>query len=148
MRITSSVFTQGEQIPSHYTCDGEDVSPPLEIWDVPPRTRSVALLVDDIDVSNGTPTWVHWVMWNIHPHTTDIKAGHVPKGAVQGKTSFETNHYVGPCPMKGKHHYRFRVFALTKEISCSPECTMEDVEEEMTGHIINEAELVGTYRRE
>lgn len=148
MKLTSTAFTAGEQLPSRYTCDGSNVNPPLEIGGVPPHTRSLALLVDDLDVGDDTPTWVHWVLWNIHPHTTLIKANHVPKGAIEGRTSFETNQYFGPCPPKGKHHYRFRVFALTKELSCSPECNMEDVEEEMTGHIIEEAELIGTYRRE
>src|SRR3989338_3779623 len=109
MHLTSSAFENDKQIPTRYTCDGENIHPPLEIFDPPKRVKSYCLIMEDHDAMSGNWNWLHWTMWNIHPHTTVIKAGKVPEGVVQGKTSGGAYHYVGPCPPKGTHRYRLRL---------------------------------------
>ncbi len=148
MKLTSPVFEDNQQIPSHYTCDGEGARVPLEISSAPPSTRTFALLVDDLDAKDGDQNFLHWLVWNIHPHTTLIGEHKPLPGAIEGKTSFGTYHWGAPCPPQGAHRYRFRLFALDTELSIPQDSTAEDVEEEIDGHIIEQAELVGTYQRE
>jgi len=145
MKLTSPAFDPGEGIPPLHTCDGKDVNPPLELSDVPKEAHSLALLVDDLDTIHDR--WLHWSVWNIDPATKKIKEGAAPKEAIQGETSFETFHYGGPCPHAGTHRYRFRIFALGKELDIDPQSDIEEIEEALVGNIIDEAELVGTYRR-
>ena len=147
MNLTSPAFRHNEQIPTRYTCDGENVHPPLEINDPPARVKSYGLIMEDLDAMAGNWNWLHWTMWNIHPHTTAIKAGKIPAGVAQGRTSGDTYHYVGPCPPKGAHRYRFRLFALDKELDVDVDSNAEDLEEEMDGHVLAEAEIIGTYCR-
>lgn len=104
--------------------------------------------MENLDAVAGNWNWLHWTMWNIHPHTSIIKAGEVPDGVVQGKTSGDTYHYVGPCPPKGAHRYRFMLFALDIELNVDVDSNAEDLEEEMDGHVLAEAQLIGTYRRD
>lgn len=148
MTLASPAFNRNEQIPTRYTGDGEDIHPPLAIARPPKRTKSFCLIMEDLDVQEGGWNYLHWTMWNIHPHTTLIKAGKVPPGVVQGKTSAGVYHYVGPCPPKGIHRYRFMLFALDKELDVDPDSNAEDLEEEMDGHVLAQAELVGTYHRD
>ncbi|MDE1925183.1 MAG: YbhB/YbcL family Raf kinase inhibitor-like protein [Patescibacteria group bacterium] len=148
MQLTSPAFENDGQIPTRYTCDGEGIRPPLEISGTPPHTRSLALIVDDLDARDGDQNFLHWIAWNIHPHTTLIKENKPLPGAIEGKTSFGTYHWGAPCPPKGMHRYRFQLFALDKEIDLERDSTAEDLEEEMDGHVLAEAELVGTYRRD
>ena len=147
MNLTSPAFGRNEQIPSRYTCDGENIHPPLAISEPPKRVKSYCIIMEDLDAMEENANWLHWTMWNIHPHTTIIKAGKIPAGVVQGKTSSDTYHYVGPCPPKGVHRYRFMLFALDKELDVDVDSNAEDLEEEMDGHVLAEAELIGTYRR-
>ncbi len=148
MNLTSTAFAHGEQIPTRHTCDGDGTLPPLEISGVPPRTRSLALIVDDLDAFDGAANFLHWAAWNVHPHTTLIRSGKPLPGAVEGRTSFGTYRWGAPCPPSGEHRYRFRLFALTKELQLDRDSNAEDLEEEMAGHVIDESELVGTYRRD
>lgn len=145
MHITSSAFEEGGSIPSKYTCDGENSSPPLTLSDAHPNTRTIVLIVDDPDAPGST--WVHWIIWNINPAVREIMAGSVPEGALQGKTSFGTSGYGGPCPHTGMHRYFFKLYALDAVLNVPLTSTAEDVEEAMKGHIMADAKLMGTYER-
>lgn len=147
MEIKSPVFDANQKIPADYTCDGENINPPLEIENVPGGTLSLALIVDDPDAPNGN--FVHWLMWNIEPTVTLIEEDSVPKGAVQGKTDFGKIGYGGPCPHSGTHHYCFTLYALDDKIIILEEgADRMDLEAEINGHIITEASLIGLYERQ
>ncbi|HUY62331.1 MAG TPA: YbhB/YbcL family Raf kinase inhibitor-like protein [Candidatus Paceibacterota bacterium] len=148
MRLTSPAFENGEQIPTRYTCDGEGTRPPLEISGTPEGARSIALIVDDLDASDGPLNFLHWSVWNVHPHTTTVKEGKPLPGAVLGQTSFGTYGWGAPCPPEGVHRYRFRAFALTKTLDVPRESTADELEEAIAGHVLGECELMGTYRRD
>ena len=145
LKITSAAFADREAIPEKYTCDGQDVSPPLALDAIPAGTRSLALIVDDPDAPVGT--WVHWVLWNIPPETRAIGESSVPTGAHQGRNDWKRNSYGGPCPPSGTHRYFFKIYALDAAPELGPSTTKADLERAMTGHILARGELVGTYRR-
>jgi len=145
MKLISPVFENNQFIPSKYTCDGEDINPPLQIREVPEGTKSLVLIVDDPDAPMGT--WVHWVVWNIKPSTTLIEENNLPEGAIEGINSFGKRHYGGPCPPSGTHHYYFKLYALDKELELPLNSEKADVEKAMTGHILDSAELIGLYQR-
>ena len=150
MELKSSAFSQGEAIPSKYTCDGEDVSPPLAWTEPPPGTKSLALISDDPDAPVGT--WVHWVVYNLPPSTRQLPEafptdGQLPDGTRQGKTDFGRTGYGGPCPPSGTHRYFFKLFSLDATLSLPPGSTAKQLENAMQGHILAEAQLMGTYRR-
>lgn len=145
MKITSSAFIHNTKIPSKYTCDGEDVNPPLEFSDVPENAKSLALIVDDPDAPMGT--WVHWVLFNIPPDCRKIEENSIPKGAVEGINDFRKNNYGGPCPPSGTHRYFFKHYALDCVIDLKGTVTKKDLEKAMDGHIIAKAELIGLYSR-
>src|SRR5437667_12635326 len=113
MKITSSAFQEGASIPSKFTCDGSDTSPPLQIGDVPSGAKSLALIVDDPDAPSGLFT--HWTVWNIPPETIVIGEGSTPKG-VQGTNDFGKSGYGGPCPLSGTRRYFFKAFVLDREL--------------------------------
>jgi Raf kinase inhibitor-like YbhB/YbcL family protein len=145
MTLSSAAFAEGERIPKKHTCDGENVSPPLDIAGVPDRTRSLALIMDDPDAPRGT--WVHWVVWNIPPDTKAIPEGTEPKG-VAGKNSFGKTGYGGPCPPKGPaHRYYFKLYALDAALDLPAGSTKDRLEQAMKGHVIARASLMGTYSR-
>jgi Raf kinase inhibitor-like YbhB/YbcL family protein len=145
LQISSPVFKHDQMIPSKYTCDGADASPPLLIGNVPPQARSLALIVDDPDAPAGT--WVHWVVWNIDPKTTEIGENTVPAGAHQGTNDFRTQRYGGPCPPSGTHRYFFKLYALDATIDPGKGATKAGLERAMKGHIAAQAELMGRYKR-
>ncbi len=145
MKITSSTFAHNNQIPSKYTCDGNNFSPPLQFSEVPGQAKSLALICDDPDAPGKT--WVHWTAWNIDPKTTEIGEGKVPQGATQGLTDFGEVGYGGPCPPSGTHRYFFKLYALDTTLDIPYEARKEDLEKTMEGHIIEQADLVGTYSR-
>ncbi len=145
LQLTSSAFAKGGAIPAKYTCDGEDVNPPLAIDRVPAGTKSLALIVDDPDAPVGL--WVHWVLWNIHPQIRQITEKSVPAGAVQGKNSWGRTSYGGPCPPSGTHRYFFKLYALDTILKLGSGTTKAELERTMEGHVIGKGELMGTYRR-
>lgn len=144
MKITSSVFEQNQAIPSKYTCDADDVSPPLSISEVPEEAKSLALIVDDPDAP--AKTWVHWVVWGINPQTKDIAEGTVP--GTEGTTDFGRTGWGGPCPPSGTHRYFFKLYALDTELDLDTSATKADLEKAMEGHILDQAELIGLYQRQ
>lgn len=145
MKIESSAFTNNTAIPKKYTCDGKNVNPPLSVSAVPKGTKSLAIIVDDPDAPVGL--WVHWTVWNISLSTKSISENSVPKGGVEGVTSFGRPGYGGPCPPDGEHRYFFKLYALDTELNLSPEADKEMLEEAMVGHILDKAEFVGRYER-
>ena len=153
IEVTSSAFAEGARIPTRYTCDGEDASPPLKWTGVPQAAKSIALIADDPDAPGGT--WIHWVLYGLSPDTTGLPEG-LPKtnellsGARHGGTDFGRNEYGGPCPPPGHgaHRYYFKVYALDAEIGLAAGGTKQDVLEAMKGKILAEGQLMGTYLRE
>lgn len=146
MTISSPVFSDNGRIPSVYTCDGEDINPALEFHDVPEEAHSLTLIVEDPD-SPGK-TWVHWVLFNINPHTKILHEDSVPEEAVETVTDFGNKGYGGPCPVNGIHRYKFKLFALDTLLDLTEDVTREEIEDAMENHIIESAELTGLYTRE
>jgi Raf kinase inhibitor-like YbhB/YbcL family protein len=144
MKITSSAFQQGAEIPSKFSCDGANTSPPLQISDVPAGAKSLALIVDDPDAPSGLFT--HWMVWNISLQTSAIAEGGAPKGS-QGTNDFGKSGYGGPCPPSGTHRYYFRVFALDRELDLPAGAKRSQVDAAMKGHVIAQGELMGKYSR-
>ena len=142
LKVTSPVFTHGEVIPRKYTCDGEDVNPPLNIEGLPEGTESLVLIVDDPDAPMGT--WDHWIVWNIPP-SNRIEEDSVP--GTEGLNDFRRRSYGGPCPPSGTHRYFFKVYALDTRLDLRPNCRKRDVEGAMKDHILAKGEVVGLYRR-
>ncbi len=145
MNITSPAFADNQNIPSKYSCDGDGINPPLEWSGVPQSAQSLALIVSDPDAPNGT--WMHWVMWNISPLTTQVAENSVPPGAVQGQASSGQNVYGGPCPPSGTHHYIFTLYALDAKLSIPSYSTADKLSQAMEGHILAQAQLIGLYAR-
>ena len=144
MKVTSSAFHEGANIPSKFTCDGSDTSPPLQIAGVPSGAKSLVLIVDDPDAPGGLFT--HWLVWNIPPQTGSIAEGSAPKG-VQGANDFGKSGYRGPCPPPGTHRYSFKIFALDRELELGSGAKRSQVDAAMKGHVIAQGELVGRYAR-
>ena len=150
MILDSPAFTAGGAIPAKYTCDGEDLSPPLRWSDVPANARSLALLADDPDAPRGT--WVHWVVWNIPTDKQVLGEGFPARDTSsnriqQGMTDFQRPGYGGPCPPSGTHRYFFKLYALDTVLHLPAQTTKRELEKAMTGHIVDQAELMGTYQR-
>jgi len=150
MKISSPAFSNEGDIPSIYTCDGANYSPPLQWTGVPESAKSLALIADDPDAPMGT--WVHWVIYNI-PVTTEGLAEQfslepeLPDGTLQGMTDFGRVGYGGPCPPSGTHRYYFKLFALDTTIDSKPGIVRADLLKAMEGHILDSATLMGTYHR-
>lgn len=145
MKISSTAFTHNGQIPKKYTCDSSDINPPLKFEGVPANAKSLALIVDDPDAPGGT--WVHWVVWNIAPKTTEIKENSALKGAMQGMNDFRKHDYGGPCPPSGTHRYFFKLYALDAVLNISATAGKTALESAIKGHVLAEAQLVGLYER-
>jgi Raf kinase inhibitor-like YbhB/YbcL family protein len=151
IQLTSPAFAEGAPIPSLHTCDGRDLSPGLQWRDVPPGTKSLALVADDPDAPAGT--WVHWILFNLPPGITELPEG-VPasatlaNGARQGTNDFRRLGYGGPCPPRGNpHRYCFRLYALDTELSLPSGATKRDLVRAMEAHILAQGQLMGTYKR-
>ena len=142
MKLKSPAFRDSGNIPSKYTCDGENINPPLQIEDIPDGTVSLVLIMDDPDAPMGT--WDHWVLWNI-PIIDHIDEDSVT--GTQGLTSWKKHNYGGPCPPDRKHRYFFKLYALDTKLQLSENSTKKDVEHAMKGHMIEKAELFGLYER-
>jgi Raf kinase inhibitor-like YbhB/YbcL family protein len=151
MKVTSPAFRGGEVIPSKYTCEGANVSPPLQWEGLPPGANSLALICDDPDAPAGI--WVHWVLYNLPINSSALPEA-VPasetlsSGAKQGINDFRRVGYGGPCPPPGKaHRYYFKLYALDIELALKPRTTKHELLGSMEGHILAEAQLMGTYQR-
>lgn len=142
MKIASPAFADKAMIPKKYTCQGEDISPPLKISDIPAGTLSLSLINDDPDAPGRT--WDHWLIWNIKP-TGEIRENSAP--GTQGKNSWGRNNYGGPCPPSGTHRYFFKLYALDCELDLPAGAPKAQLEAAMQGHILEQAELIGLYRK-
>ena len=142
LTVSSPAFENNKLIPSKYTCDGDNVNPPLTIEDTPKETKSLVLIVDDPDAPMGT--WDHWIVWNILP-TSKIEENTIP--GTEGINTARKHSYGGPCPPWGTHRYFFKVYALDAKLGLSPNSNKKDVEKAMQDHILAKGELVGLYRR-
>lgn len=150
MKITSSSFKEGELMNEKYTCDGENISPQLLWTDIPANTKSLALISDDPDAPAGD--WVHWVIYNIPPTTTELRE-HYPRdkelsdGTKQGKNDFGKIGYDGPFPPGGTHRYYFKLYALDIVLEKDYGLTKKELQKAMEGHILAEASIMGKYKR-
>ncbi|HZS19043.1 MAG TPA: YbhB/YbcL family Raf kinase inhibitor-like protein [Candidatus Udaeobacter sp.] len=144
MKITSSAFQQGGNIPSKYTCDGADTSPPLQIADTPASAKSLVLIVDDPDAPTGLFT--HWIAWNIPAETNAIAEGSTPQG-VRGTNDFGKSGYGGPCPPAGTHRYYFRILALDRQLDLPPGSRRTQLDAAVKGHVVAQGELMGRYSK-
>jgi Raf kinase inhibitor-like YbhB/YbcL family protein len=149
--VTSSAFQSSADIPRKYTCDAEDISPPLRWANAPARTKSFALIADDPDAPGGT--WVHWVIYDLPPETKELAEGAaksetLANGAKQGVNDFRKVGYGGPCPPAGaSHRYYFKLYALDAPTNLKPRATKQQLLEAIKGHALGEAELIGRYKR-
>lgn len=146
MKITSNAFENGGEIPRKYGYKNGNTSPPLEISDIPPNTKSLALIMDDPDAMGAVgKIWVHWIVWNIDPSSNQIQENEVPSGSIQGKTDFGETAYGGPAPPDKEHTYIFKLYALDENLSIQNGATKAEVEEAMKNHVIAETKLEGRY---
>lgn len=152
LTIKSTAFTEGGKIPSRYTCEGNDISPPLSWEGVPDNTRSLVLLVDDPDAPDPRApkmTWVHWVLYNIPPDTAGLAEGtaDLPTGTGEGINDWKQTGYGGPCPPVGSHRYFHKLYALDTVLEGLNKPDKSTVEAAMDGHVIDKAILIGTYEK-
>jgi Raf kinase inhibitor-like YbhB/YbcL family protein len=152
--ITSTAFSANGSIPQQFTCEGADVSPPLSFSGVPGGTKSLVLIVDDPDAPDPKApkmTWVHWVLYNIPANSTglpeDEKKRGVPAGALPGINDWKRTGYGGPCPPIGRHRYFHKLYALDTVLADLKKPTKARLLEAMKGHVLAEAQLVGTYEK-
>jgi Raf kinase inhibitor-like YbhB/YbcL family protein len=149
--LSSSGFASGASIPAKYTCEAEDLSPPLSWSGAPSATQSFALIADDPDAPAGT--WVHWVLYDLPVKTASLpenvsKVEQPPTGGHQGRNDFRRTGYSGPCPPPGKpHRYFFKLYALDRMLTLKSGASKADLEKAMQGHVLARAEWMGTYRR-
>ncbi len=142
IKVFSSAFASNGSIPGKYTCDGQNINPPLEFESIPEEAESLVLIVDDPDAS--PKTFTHWIVWNIEP-VAKIEEDSIP--GVEGLNDFKEIGYGGPCPPSGTHRYFFRVYALDKNMDLKAGAGRKYLEKEMIGHIIAEGELMGKYSK-
>ena len=150
LEVTSSAFEEAGMIPSQYTCDGQNVSPPIAWRGVPAGSVTIALICDDPDAPTGT--WVHWVAYDLPSSVDELPEG-VPLGEAltgggkQGRNSSRETGYSGPCPPGGTHRYYFKVYALDSEMGLKPGATKKELLKAMEGHILGQGQLMGRYER-
>jgi Raf kinase inhibitor-like YbhB/YbcL family protein len=154
MTLRSPNFEHQQAIPPKYTCDGDDISPVLEWAGVPENTRSLVLIVDDPDApdpANPKMTWVHWVLYNISPSSRSLPEGvgsrDLPHGTLEGLNDWNRTGYGGPCPPIGRHRYFHKLYALDISLPDLKNPTKAALEKEMAGHVVAQAEFIGTYQR-
>lgn len=152
MQISSSAFAHNETIPTQYTCDGQDRSPPLAWSGVPAGARSLVLIVDDPDVPDPAAprrTWVHWLLYNLPPDSTGLAEAtqSLPPGTREGVNDWGRTGYGGPCPPIGRHRYFHKLYALDVMLPDLGRPNKAALERAMQGHILAQAELIGTYSR-
>ena len=143
LKVKSPAFEHGKLIPKKYSCDGQDINPPLTIEGIPKEARTLVLALDDPDAPSGT--FDHWIVWNIPASTTKIAENSVP--GKEGFNSARQTGYMGPCPPSGTHRYFFKVYALDIELNLGLGSKKKDAEKAMQGHVLAKGELMGTYTR-
>jgi len=149
MKLTSSAFEHQGKIPTQYTCDGLNISPPLAMSDVPDGAKSLVLIMDDPDVPKNIREdgmWDHWIVFNISPAVSNVPENEEPAG-LHGVGTGGNLEYSGPCPPDGEHGYRFKLFALDLMLKLEEGCSKSDVETGMKGHVVEDTILVGHYNR-
>lgn len=151
LSLESSVFHNGDTIPDRYTCEGDDVAPPLHWTGIPSDARSLVLIVEDPDAPDPRhprTTFTHWIVYNIPPSADDIpEGGTLPKNARTGVNDWQRRDYGGPCPPIGRHRYVHRLFALDTMLNFDQAPTRAQVLQAMDGHVLAEAQLIGTYEK-
>lgn len=150
--LTSTAFVHGGAIPVEHTCEGSDTSPPLRWSEVPAGTRSLALIIDDPDAPDPAAprrVWVHWVLYNLPPTSTGLEAAvqELPSGTRVGLNDSQEAGYGGPCPPIGRHRYFHKLFALDVLLPDLGQPTRKELELAMAGHVLAQAELMGTYQK-
>jgi Raf kinase inhibitor-like YbhB/YbcL family protein len=154
LSITSTAFEEGGTIPEVYTCEGDDLSPPLAFSGVPEGTKSLALIVEDPDAPDPDEpktVWVHWVLCNIPASASGIEedaaANGLPEGCIEGTNDWQRTGYGGPCPPIGRHRYFHKLYALDTALLDPIAPTKEELERAMEGHVLATASLMGTYQK-
>jgi hypothetical protein len=154
MSINSPAFNNNQAIPDQFTCAGSDISPALHWTNIPPAAKSLVLIVDDPDAPDPAApkmTWVHWVLYNLPPECEGlgeaILPGALPEGTMQGLNDWKRTGYGGPCPPIGRHRYFFKLYALDTVLTDLKKATKAQVETAMQGHVIESAQLVGTFEK-
>ena len=146
MKIESTAFQNGGEIPRKYGYKKDNINPSILIKEVPNEAKSLALIMDDPDAMGAVgKIWVHWIVWNIDPNTSEIKENSVPSNSIQGKTDFGEIAYGGPAPPDKEHTYIFKLYALDEKLDINEGSSKSQVEEAMKGHILDEAKLEGKY---
>ncbi len=145
-QLTSGAFAPGQPIPAKYSCDGQDSSPPLQWTDPPAGTRSFTLIMDDPDAPAGV--WDHWLLFNLPADTRSLaEQATPPAGSRGGRNSWGRTGYGGPCPPRGTHRYFFKLYALDTSLELAAGATKKELLQAMEGHLLAQAELMGTYAR-
>jgi len=152
--LKSPSFSENGNIPAKYTCEGQDISPPLSWSGVPAGTKSLALIVDDPDAPDPRApkmTWVHWVLYNLPPSSNglpeSVSKSALPQGTLEGTNDWKRTGYGGPCPPIGRHRYFFKLYGLDTALPNLGNPTKKQLEDAMKGHILAQTELVGTYEK-
>lgn len=154
LEILSRVFENGDPIPARYTCDGDDISPPLEFRGVPETAKSLVLIVDDPDAPDPAAplrVWTHWIVYNLPPDSAGLMEAasgrELPAGCREGLNDSREEGYGGPCPPIGRHRYFHKLYPLDRELPDLGAPDRKSIEEAMDGHVLASAELIGTYAR-
>jgi Raf kinase inhibitor-like YbhB/YbcL family protein len=150
LTISSGAFANGSMIPSQYTCDGVNISPPLQWSGLPAAAKTFALIVDDPDAP--AKTWVHWVVYDLPANATQLtenigQAKTLGSGGKQGTNDFKRIGYGGPCPPSGTHRYFFKLYAVDIETSLPPGATNDELLKTIEGHVVAQGEIIGKYKR-
>jgi Raf kinase inhibitor-like YbhB/YbcL family protein len=155
LTIISSAFSHEEEIPPVYTCEGKDISPPLQWSDLPDGTASLVLIVDDPDAPDPEApkmTWVHWLLYNLPPSGSGleeaISPAQLPSGTLEGMNDWKRTGYGGPCPPIGRHRYFFKLYALDSLLPDLNQPTKDELLKAMEGHVLEMSELMGTYLKQ
>ncbi len=152
LKMSSTAFEEGGEIPARFTCEGADTSPPLAFSGVPAGAKSLALIVDDPDAPDPKAprmTYVHWVLYDLPPDTKGFPEGmkQLPEGAKEGINDWKRTGYGGPCPPIGRHRYFFKLYALDTKLAGLDKPTKNAVLKAMQGHVLAEAQIIGTYQK-
>ena len=146
MKLKSPAFENGKVIPRKYGYKTENLSPPLQISEIPEGTKSLVLIMDDPDAMGAVgKVWVHWVLWNISPNTKEISENSIPNNSIEGKTDFDEVGYGGPAPPDKEHTYIFKLYALNETLNLKKDSTKEEIEKSMKQYILDEVKLEGKF---